>query len=168
MHQTVPFTATRRACLSCGEPLEKYHRGDYCKTCQAKDAKPDALDARIAVAAQEFGYSPQAPRPERDNTSTPPEPKAPALLPGFKLTPVAALPGKPLTGWGRMVIEAFLDSGTEVARVDTPNKSDGKVQCTLAKIIRRTPEFNRRCYAATRGGVCYLVRVRPTESSKKG
>lgn len=143
MNTTVPFTTAVRACLGCGEPLEKYHRGDYCKTCGG--SKADDLDAELDRAATERKAVPVA---------------RPAVPAGCSLTPVAALPGRRLESWARELIEAFLASDADIAKVTTPNRVANNVQTHLSKTIRMTPHLRGRVYACSRKGDCYLVRMK--------
>lgn len=141
-----PFTAGTRTCLSCGEPLPRYHRGETCRRCQEQPPGPDDLDREIAEA-------------ERTMEDRGEKTLKGAIVKGFKLVP-AAYPtkyGRPL--W-ELVIEEFLSAGLDRARVDCPNGTAAKTMYSgMVKALRKLGES--RCKASVRGEHCYLLRVAP-------
>lgn len=89
-------------------------------------------------------------------------PRREIVVEGIKLTPVDSLPGRQGGGaWlakSNRVIQAFLDSGAEIVRIDNGKIHGHSIQTGLGTAIRRAG-LRSQVYATYRDGACYLVRV---------
>jgi len=150
--QTIPFTASTRPCLGCGDMLPRYHRGDLCKTCVSASAKPDALDRELAEVERDFDKS----RSGHPGNGF----KTIDAGGGIRLVP-EAFPGRQTGSSCLSIIDAFLASGLDCARVDgLKNKCLTSAVSIFNKFLRQ----EKRAYASQRGGHCYLVRIKKADS----
>lgn len=201
-----PFTAGTRTCLSCGEPLPRYHRGETCRRCQEQPPETDELDREIAEAEAGFfsslsslpiehileelscdelaacapfnrsaaalvksGERPLTPeeerfirehvdgikpkRRERDKERGETTMNG-AIIDGIKLVP-ASLPGRQgNTNWAK-VVEEFVRSGLDCARIDGGTHK----KASSAYAMLRGSIGGRPCKPVVRKGHCYLIRT---------
>lgn len=167
----------RKTCLGCGEKLPPGHRDDYCKACMRGPLTPDEFDAELAVAEQEFGGQTMQPKAEPTPAAAKPKTPAPAAdqqpapqprnNPSVRLTPVDELPSKHRGAFAVDVLKEFLSGGADICKVEYNKVTANNVQTLFSAAIRNN-KLTHLCYATSRQGACYLVKVKPGEPLKKG
>lgn len=158
-----------KTCLHCGEKLPKYSRLDYCVACQKGPAEPDDLDAELEAAEADFGKTPEPSQPTPKKAATAPAapPAQPRNNPAVRLTPVDELPLKHRGAFAVDVLKEFLAGKADICKVEYNKVTANNVQTLFSAAIRNN-KLGHLCYATSRQGACYLVKVKPEEPLKKG
>jgi hypothetical protein len=162
-----------KTCLTCGKTISKYSRRDYCDECHKRPAESDTLDAELAVAEQEFGGQTMRPK-DRPASEPKPKPPAPPVAPvqprnnpSVRLTPVDELPFKHRGAFAVDVLREFLAGDADICKVEYNKVTANNVQTLFSASIRNN-KLGHLCYATSRQGACYLVKIKPEEPLKKG
>jgi len=131
--------------------LAKYTRGTLCNPCADREHQ-ELVDRELAAMPVMT-----AAETRREAFTSPQRQRRVMEVGNVKLVP-ATLPGRQgANTWGA-VVAAFLESGEECVLVDTKGKPN-----SIQTALKNAMKDERRCYATSRGGKCYLVRIKRPE-----